>query len=328
MATVVTGATGFIGSHITRKLVERGDRVKVLLRKTSNTKNIDSLDVEKVYGDVGDPDSLKAAFSGCDTLFHTAGFVSFKKSDHQKMLDINVRGASNVLSAAMDVGMSKVVFTSSLAAIGVERDGSPVTESTQYDLYSEGIGYMNCKYLAEREAKNFSEKGLPVVILNPSVVLGAGDIYLSSSGSVLWFCKKRFPGYMDGTFNVVDVDDVANGHLLAEKNGKPGERYILANENVDVQGYFALLEKITGVSAPKMKIPYVFAYTTAFLLERVLGLGFPNYSTLDIDSIKLSRYNWHADNSKAVKELGFTTTPIEQTIRKTVEWFRENGHLS
>ena len=120
---------------------------------------------------------------------------------------------------------------------------------------------MNCKYLAEREAKNFSEKGLPVVILNPSVVLGAGDIYLSSSGSVLWFCKKRFPGYMDGTFNVVDVDDVANGHLLAEKNGKPGERYILANENVDVQGYFALLEKITGVSAPKMKIPYVFAYT-------------------------------------------------------------------
>ncbi len=124
MATVVTGATGFIGSHITRKLVERGDRVKVLVRKTSNTRNIDSLDVEKVYGDVGDPASLKAAFSGCDKLFHTAGFVSFKKSDRQKMLDINVRGAANVLSAAMDVGVSKVVFTSSVAAIGVERDGS------------------------------------------------------------------------------------------------------------------------------------------------------------------------------------------------------------
>ena len=132
---------------------------------------------------------------------------------------------------------------------------------------------------------------------------------------------------MDGTFNVVDVEDVANGHLLAEKNGKPGERYILANENVNVRGYFALLEGITGISAPKIKIPYVFAYTTAFLLERVLGLGFPNYSTLDIDSIKLSRFNWHADNSKAVRELGFTVTPIEQTIRKTVEWFRENGYL-
>ena len=328
MATVVTGATGFIGSHITRKLVERGDRVKVLVRKTSNTRNIDSLDVEKVYGDVEDPASLKAAFSGCDKLFHTAGFVSFKKSDRQKMLDINVRGAANVLSAAMDVGVSKVVFTSSVAAIGVERDGSSVTESTQYDLYSEGIGYMNCKYLAEREAVNFSEKGLPVVITNPSVVLGTGDIYLSSSGSVMWFCKKRFPGYMDGTFNLVDVEDVANGHLLAEEKGKPGERYILANENVNVQSYFALLEEITGISAPRIKIPYIFAYSTAFLLERVLGLGFPNYSTLDIDSIKLSRYNWHADNSKAVNELGFTVTPIEQTIRKTVEWFRENGYLS
>ena len=328
MATVVTGATGFIGSHITRKLVERGDRVKVLVRKTSNTKNIDSLDVEKIYGDVGDLDSLKAAFSGCDKLFHTAGFVSFKKSDHQKMLDINVRGASNVLSAAMDVGVSKVVFTSSVAAIGIERDGSAVTESTQYDLYSEGIGYMNCKYLAEREAVSFSEKGLPVIITNPSVVLGTGDIYLSSSGSVLWFCKKRFPGYMDGTFNLVDVEDVANGHLLAEEKGKPGERYILANENVNVRSYFALLEEITGISAPRIKIPYIFAYSTAFLLERVLGLGFPNYSTLDIDSIKLSKYNWHADNSKAVSELGFTVTPIEQTIEKTVEWFRENGHLS
>ena len=328
MATVVTGATGFIGSHITRKLVERGDRVKVLVRKTSNTKNIDSLDVEKIYGDVGDLDSLKAAFSGCDKLFHTAGFVSFKKSDHQKMLDINVRGASNVLSAAMDVGVSKVVFTSSVAAIGIERDGSAVTESTQYDLYSEGIGYMNCKYLAEREAVSFSEKGLPVIITNPSVVLGTGDIYLSSSGSVLWFCKKRFPGYMDGTFNLVDVEDVANGHLLAEEKGKPGERYILANENVNVRSYFALLEEITGISAPRIKIPYIFAYSTAFLLERVLGLGFPNYSTLDIDSIKLSKYNWHADNSKAVSELGFTVTPIEQTIEKTVGWFRENGHLS
>ncbi len=328
MATVVTGATGFIGSRITKKLVERGDRVKVLVRKTSDTRNIDSLDVEKVYGDVTDRASLKTAFTGCDKLFHAAGFVSFKKSDHRKMLEINVRGSSNVLSAAAAAGVTKVVFTSSVAAIGVEHDGSPITESTKYDLYSEGIGYMNCKYLAEKEASNHAEKGLPVVIANPSVVLGSGDIYLSSSGSVLWFCRKRFPGYMDGTFNVVDVDDVAQGHLLAEKNGKPGERYILANENVDVRGYFSLLEEITGISAPRIKIPYAFAYFTAFLLERVFRLSFPNYSTLDTDSIKLSRFNWHADNSKAVRELGFTARPVEQTIRETVDWFRNNGYLN
>lgn len=327
MATIVTGATGFIGSHIARKLVEKGERVKVLLRKTSDTRNIDSLDVEKVYGDVGDPDSLRAAFAGCDTLYHSAGYVSFRKSDYQKMLDVNVTGSANVFSAAKDSGVEKVLFTSSVAAIGVETDGSPLTEATEYNLYDQGIGYMNCKYLAEKEAVKFSKKGLHVVILNPSVVLGPGDVYLSSSGSVLWFCKKKFPGYMNGTFNVVDVEDVAEGHLLAAEKGKSGERYILANENVDVRGYFSLLEKVTGVSAPKIKIPYIFAYATAFTLERLFGFSFPNYSSLDLDSIKLSVYNWHADSSKAERELGFTRRPIEETVERTVAWFRENGYL-
>lgn len=327
MPTIVTGATGFIGSHITKKLLEKGENVKVLVRETSNTKNIDGLDVEKVYGDVLDIDSLKTAFKGCDKLFHTAGFVSFKKSDYQKMEDINVKGASNVLSAAMDCGISKVMFTSSVAAIGIERDGSHITENTTYDLYNEGIGYMNVKYLAEKEAMSYFEKGLPVVVLNPSVVLGEGDIYLSSAGSVLWFAKKKFPGYMDGTFNIVDVEDVAEGHVLAAEKGEPGKRYILGNENVTVKSYFGMLEKVTGVSAPKMKIPYPFAYATALILERLLSFSFPNYSSLDLDSIKLSKYNWHVDSSRAVSELGYNQRPIEETIKNTYEWFKDNGHL-
>lgn len=327
MATFVTGATGFIGSHITRKLLEKGEDVKVLVRKTSNTENLDGLDVEKVYGDVLDIESLKTAFKGCDKLFHTAGFVSFKKSDYKKMEDINVRGASNVLSAALETGISKVMFTSSVAAIGIERDGSPLTENTEYDLYNEGIGYMNVKYLAEKEAMNYFEKGLPVVILNPSVVLGPGDIYLSSAGSVLWFAKKKFPGYMDGRFNLVDVDDVAEGHILAAEKGEPGKRYILGNKNVTVKEYFGMLEKVTGVPAPKMKIPYPFAYTTALVLERLLSFSFPNYSSLDLDSIKLSKYNWHVDSSRAENELGFKQRPIEETIKNTYEWFKENGQL-
>ena len=133
---------------------------------------------------------------------------------------------------------------------------------------------------------------------------------------------------MDGTFNIVDADDVANGHLLAAEKGKPGERYILGNENVTVKGYFDLLQKITGVSAPKMKIPYVMAYGTALLLERLLNFSFPNYSSLDLDSIKLSKYNWHVDSSKAINELGYTQTPIEETITKTYNWFKENGFLN
>lgn len=327
MATFVTGATGFIGSQITKKLLQKGEEVKVLVRKTSNTENLEGLDVEKVYGDVLDIDSLKTAFKGCDKLYHTAGFVSFKKSDYKKMEDINVKGAGNVLSAAMDAGISKVMFTSSVAAIGIERDSSVITEDTTYDLYNEGIGYMNVKYLAEKEAMNYFEKGLPVVILNPSVVLGPGDIYLSSAGSVLWFAKKKFPGYMDGKFNIVDVEDVADGHILASEKGEPGKRYILGNQNVTVKEYFNMLENVTGVSAPKMKIPYPFAYATALVLERLLNFSFPNYSSLDLDSIKLSKYNWHVDSSRAVKELGYKQKPIEETIKNTYEWFKENGHL-
>ena len=211
------------------------------------------------------------------------------------------------------------LFTSSVAAIGPEADGSLITEDTEYNMLDKNIGYLNDKYLAEREAKEFYQRGLPVTILNPAGVVGAGDVNLSSSGSVLWFCKKKFPGYMDGTLNLVDVEDVAEGHILAAEKGKPGERYILGNANLTVKEYFDLLERVTGVKAPKMKIPYPFAYGTAFLVERLLGFAFPNYSSMDLDSIKLSKFNWFVDTSKAENELGYTKTPIEKTIEKTVE---------
>ncbi len=327
MPTLVTGATGFIGSNIVRKLVERGEDVKILLRKTSRIDNIEDLKVEKVYGDILDSDSLRKAIKGCDTVYHCAGFVSFKKSDYPKMNRINVEGSRNVLSAAFEEGVNKVIFTSSVAAIGPAEEGKIITEDTEFRVFDENIGYLNSKYLAEQEAWAFSKKGLPVIILNPSVVIGAGDIYLSSSGSVLWYCKRKFPGYMDGTLNIVDVEDVAKGHILAAERGKPGERYILGNANLTVKEYFSLLEKVTGIKSPSIKIPYWFAYSAAFLVERVLGMSFPNFSTMDVDSVKLSKYCWFADSSKAKKELGYVPRPIEETIRNTVEWFRENGYL-
>ena len=265
---------------------------------------------------------------GCQTLFHCAGFVSFKKSDYKKLEDINVLGARNVLTAAMEEGVKKVLFTSSVAAIGPEEDGSPINENTDFKMFDKNIGYLNDKYLAENEANDFFKKGLPVIILNPAVVLGEGDVNLSSSGSVLWFCKKKFPGYMDGTLNIVDVEDVAEGHILAAEKGKPGERYILGNANLTVKQYFDLLEKVTGVKAPKLKIPYPFAYGTAFLVERLLGFAFPNYSSMDLDSIKLSKYNWFVNTSKAENELGYTKRPIEETVEKTVKWFKNNGFLN
>jgi len=327
MSILVTGATGFIGSHITRQLVEKGEKVRVLLRNTSNTTNINDLDVEKVYGDILDEGSIKNAIKGCNTLYHTAGYVSFKKSDYEKMNRINVNGARNVLSAAQEEGTERVLFTSSVAAIGPSKPGQLIDENNEFRIFDENIGYINSKYLAEKEAWEFSKKGLPVTILNPSVVVGPGDIYLSSSGSVLWYCKKKFPGYMDGTLNLVDVDDVAKGHLLAAEKGKIGERYILGNANLTVKEYFDLMEKITGIKSPGMKIPFWFAYIAAFVVERIAGMSFPNFSTMDVDSVKLSRYCWHVDCSKAEKELGYKTKPIEETIKSTVDWFRENGYL-
>lgn len=327
MATLVTGATGFIGSHITRQLLENGEQVRVLLRETSKTENIKDLDVEKVYGDVLDTDSLKKAVSGCDTLYHTAGFVSFRKSDYSKMNNINVEGTKNVMSAAIQEGMERVIFTSSVAAIGPVSKGEMITEENDYRIFDENIGYMNSKFLAEQAAREFFNKGLPVTILNPTVVIGPGDIYLSSSASILWYCKKKFPGYMDGTLNMVDVEDVANGHLLAAEKGKPGERYILGNANFTVKEFFNTMQKVTGIKSPRMKIPYWFAYGSAFVVETIPGISFPNYSTMDVDSVKLSKYCWHADSSKAEKELGFKQKPIEESIKNTVEWFREHGYL-
>jgi dihydroflavonol-4-reductase len=326
MATLVTGATGFLGSHITRKLVERGDEVRTLLRKTSNTINIDDLDVEKVYGDVTDIDSVRKAVDGCDTLYHAAGLVSFKQADYDKMEEVNVRGTNNVLTAAMEAGVRKAVYTSSVAAIGLKPGKEPADEETPFDPGSTDIEYILSKYRAEREALKFVEKGLPLVIVNPSIVTGAGDVYVSTSGIILWYCKRRLPGYTDGGINLVDAEDVALGHLLAEEKGRVGEKYILSNRNITIKELFEVLEKVTGIPRPKLKIPYFLAYAGAYIAE-LIGISAPNYVAMDVDSIKGSKYYWYFDNSKAVNELGFSPRPLEETIESTVNWFRENGYI-
>ena len=329
MAVLITGGSGFIGSHVARKLKEKGKQVRALARATSRTEGLEVLGAEIVRGDITDRESILKALDGCDTLYHCAGFVSFRKKDYPKMVRINVDGAKNALSAALETGVSKVVFTSSVAALGPAAKGELINEETSPDPSFNGadIGYMNVKRAAEAAALDFCDKGLNVVITNPSVVVGPGDVHLSSVGSVLWYCKRRFPGYMDGTLNLTDVEDVAEGHILAAEKGRTGERYILCNTNLTVPEYFAMLEKVTGVPSPKMKIPYAAAYISAFLAERLPGFAFPNYSTMDLDSVKLSRYNWHADCSKAERELGYRRSPIEESLARTVVWFKSRGLL-
>lgn len=327
MASLVTGATGFIGSHVARKLVQRGESVRILLRKTSKTLNIEDIDAERVYGDILDVDSIRKAIKGCDTVYHTAGLVSFRKSDYKLLEDINVKGTVNVLSAALEAGVKKVVYTSSVAAIGVNPNGGIANEDTPFTLEHMGIQYLNTKYRAEQEALRLYRQGLPVVIVNPSVVIGPGDVYLSSCGFIVWYCKKKFPGYMDGGINLVDVEDVAEGHIMAAQKGRLGERYILGNKNLSIKEVFEILEKVTGIPAPRIKIPYFVALAAAFFVERILGISLPNYSSMDVDSVRASRFYWYFDSSKAVRELGFPQTPVEQSIEKTVKWLKDKGYI-
>lgn len=327
MATLVTGGTGFLGSHIARKLVRRGERVRILLRRTSRTSNIEGIDAERVYGDVLDINSARVALKGCDTLYHVAGFVSSKKADYKKMEEINVSGTVNVLSAALEAGIKRVVYTSSVAAIGVDPGGGIADEDTPFTLERMGIQYVNTKYRAEKEALKLYEKGLPLVIVNPSMVIGSGDVYLSTTGFILWYCKRKFPGYIEGGGNFVDVEDVEAGHILAAEKGKIGQRYILGNKNLSLKELFGLLEKITGIPIPKMKIPYFLALITGFIAERIFRVSSPSFVSFDVDSVKLINMSWYFDSSKAVRELGFSQTPIEETVEKTIRWFKDNGYL-
>lgn len=327
MPTLVTGATGFLGSHIVRKLAERGEKVRILLRRSSNTVNIDDIDVEKVYGDVTDMESVRKAMEGCDTLYHAAGVVSFKQADYKKMDDVNVGGTNNVFTAAMEAGIKKAVYTSSIAAIGLKPGKEISDENTPFDLKGTDIEYILSKYRAEQEALRFVEKGLPLVIVNPSLVIGAGDVYVSTTGIILWYCKRRLPGYTDGGINLVDAEDVAEGHLLAAEKGRIGEKYILSNRNITIKELFEVMEKVTGIPRPKIKIPYPLAYAGAYMAEKIFGISAPNYVAMDIDSIKGSKHFWYVDNAKAVRELGFKPVPLEVTIERTVKWFKEHGYL-
>ena len=327
MAILVTGATGFLGSHVARKLVERGERVRILLRKTSRTSNIEDIDAERAYGDILDIDSVKEALKGCDTLYHIAGIVSSRKSDYGRMEEINVKGTFNVFSSALEAGVKKAVYTSSVAAIGVDPNGGIANEETPFTLEPMGIQYLNTKYYAEKEALKFYQKGLPLVIVNPSIVIGPGDIYLSSTALIVWYCKRKFPGYMDGGVNVVDVEDVAEGHILAAEKGRVGERYILGNKNLSIMECFSLLERVTGIPSPKRKVPYFVALTAGFIRERIIRVSSPSFVLQDVDSAKAGRLYWYFDSSKAVRELGFPQTPVEESLKKTIKWFRDNGYL-
>ena len=326
MKSLVTGANGFIGSSIVKELLKDGIEVKALVREGSNTINIDGLDIEKVYGDIRDKESIKSALKGCDTFYQTAALYTFWSPDQKTFDEINIEGPRTVLSAAQEQEVEKIVYTSSIIAVGYEEKGKLANEETKFNFWM-GNPYARTKYLGELEAKKFCDQGLPIVIVNPGVVLGVGDIKPTPSGEfILNILNKKMPGYYDGGLNLVDVEDVARGHIMAAQKGKIGERYILGNENMTMKEFFDLVAEIGNVDAPKSKISYPMAITLAYIYKVITAITRKEPFITEATAKMIGQYLYY-DSSKAIKELGLPQTPIRTTIEKAVNWFRENGYV-
>jgi len=326
MKKLVTGATGFIGSAIMRELLKDGEEVKVLVRPTSNTRNIDGLDVEKVTGDIRDTDSIKAALKGCDTLYLTAAFFAHWAPDPKQLYEVNVGGTRATLQAALEAGTQKIVYTSTNNAIAASGP-TPANEEKIFNYWESGDHYSMSKYIAENEARVFITRGLPVVIVNPTLVIGVNDVKPTPSGQmIIDVATRNMPGYIDGGVNIIDVEDVARGHILAAKKGRVGERYLLGGHNVTVHDYLFLIAKIAGVNPPEIRLPYPLALTLGHIFEFVSSIT-QKPPIVTASEVRIGRMTEWYDCSKAINELGLPQTPIEDTIHKALDWFKANGYI-
>jgi|Deesub1362B_J571_1020462.scaffolds.fasta_scaffold03768_2 dihydroflavonol-4-reductase len=329
MKSLVTGATGFIGSAVVRELLARGQEVRVLVREQSDTSNIEGLDVEVAYGDVRDAEAVREAMRGCDVCYHLAAIYKMWLPNPKVLYDVNVGGTKNVLRAALEEGVGRVVYTSTAGFI-VSKEGRLANEKTPVDLSLVHGHYLRSKYLAELEAMKVYREGLPLVVVNPTLPLGPRDRRPTPSGKmVIEFLRRRIPGYLDGGLNLIAVEDVASGHFLAAEKGKVGERYILGNNdgNLSLKEIFALLEKVSGVPAPRIPLPYPLALLTAYGYEAFAKFITKREPLVNVANVKASHQTLHYDCSKAVEELGLPQTPVEDAVRRAVEWYREQGYV-
>jgi dihydroflavonol-4-reductase len=327
MKTLVTGGTGFVGANVVRALLKRGVEVRALVRPRSDTGNLDSLEVELVAGDLRDRGSLEAALDGCDMLYHVAAMYALWARNPREIYDSNVTGTINILEAAGQAGVQKIVYTSSVATIGLPKDGTPGTEEVPLPPEDMVSDYKRSKYLAEQEVLKYAQRGLPVVIVNPSFPVGAWDVKPTPSGQIIVnFLRGKIPAYVDTGLNVVDVEDVALGHVLAAERGRIGERYILGHTNLTLPELFQLLAQVSGMNAPRIRIPYGLAYLSACASEFVARTITHKPPFVTLAGVKLSRKRMFFDPSKAVQELGLPQTPAIEALSKAVQWFRAHGY--
>ena len=318
--TLLTGATGFIGAHLARALVERGDDLRITLREGSDTREIDDLDVERAKCDMLQTRSVRRVMKGVDKVFHAAGMTSVRPSDAARLFEVNVGGARTVLGEALRAGVERVIYTSSAAALGPAERGGTADERQLFTAGHLGIPYVNSVHEAEAEAFRLAAQGLPLVCVNPTVAFGPGDVHVTSTRLVRSFLLGRVPAYADGGFNVVDVRDVAAGHLLADEKGEAAERYILGGRNFTFDRLFADLGRLSGVDPP-LKVPRPLAAATA----GVLRIG-PGLTTLTPAEVLAASQFWTYRSTKAKRELGWKARPHEETLEATVAWYMEREH--
>lgn len=328
MRVLVTGATGFVGAAVTRALLQAGHEVRLLVRPTADRRNIRDLPVEVYPGDVTDLESLQRATSGCAQVYHVAALYKLWVRRQHEMYRSNVTGTENVLKAARVCGVEKIVYTSSVATLGLPSDGSLGDEDTPVSLDDMVGDYKRSKYLAEQVVLRYVQEGLPVVIVNPSTPVGVADLKPTPTGKIIVdFLNRKIPAYVDTGLNLVDVDDVAKGHLLAAEKGRVGEKYILGNENLTLRQIFALLSELTGQAAPRFKAPYLLSLGVAYVDAAIARLIPGREPFVPPVGVKLSKKKMFFTPQKAVRELGLPQTPVREALGKAVLWFSRNGYV-